>query len=152
MGQFAASQFVDLSDDEKLSRPSFESFQDGIIFGSTATVTSGEQISTAKYETVFIPDIPRPGPRTRLPLGLALLAHSLEVGAIARSGLHYATLHDGADQRVTVADPSFRVVAADTLTAVADDAGPFASATAAYAAAARKGGRLLVVDAHEVAA
>src|SRR4029078_12882929 len=33
MVQFAASQFVDLADDEKLSRPSFESFQDGIIFG-----------------------------------------------------------------------------------------------------------------------
>ena len=29
-GQFAASQFTDLSDDERLSRPSFESYQDGI--------------------------------------------------------------------------------------------------------------------------
>ncbi|MEO8453288.1 MAG: DUF6603 domain-containing protein, partial [Gemmatimonadota bacterium] len=146
MGQFAASQFIDLADDEKLSRPSFESFQDGITFGSMTTVMSSEQVSTADYETVFIPD----NHRRRGPFDLLLFAHALEVGAIARSGLHFATLNNGADQRVTLADASFRVVAADTMTS-ADAGTAFASATAAYAAAGAVGGRMLVVSAHEVA-
>jgi hypothetical protein len=146
-GLFAASQFEDLSDDEKLSRPSFEPFQDGVAFGAAQTATSAEQVSTASYETVFIPDEQR---RTD-PLHLSLLVHALEVGAITRSGLHRALLLDGPDQRVRLSDEVYRVVAADTLTASAAAPGAFTSTTAATAAASAAGGPLLVVGAHEVA-
>jgi hypothetical protein len=145
-GLFAASQFQDLSDDEKLSRPSFEPFQDGVAFGAAQTATSAEQVSTASYETVFIPE----EQRSTGPLHLGLLVHALEVGAIARSGLHRAEFLDGPDQRVRLFDETYRVVAADTLTATGAAPGTFTSATAAYTAASAAGGPLLVVGAHEV--
>lgn len=148
VGQFAIAQFQDLSDDQKLSRPSFEGFQDGIAFGSTDTVLSAEQASTATYETVFIPELTR----STGPLHGSLLVHALDVGAIARSGLHTATLSDGPDQRVRVAETSYRVASADTLATSATAAGTFGTATAAYAAAAAGGGRVVVVEAHEVTA
>jgi hypothetical protein len=147
-GQFAIAQFQDLSDDEKLSRPSFEPFQDGIAFGASGTVLSNEQQSMATYETVFIPELQR---RTE-PINGLLLVHALDVGAIARSGLHTAKLFDGPDQRVSVADTTYRVASADTLATSALAEGTFGSATAAHAAAtAAADGRVIVVEAHEVA-
>jgi hypothetical protein len=146
-GKFAISQFQDLSDDEKLSRPSFESFQDGIAFGSDTVVLSKERTSTATYETVFIPELQR---RTD-PLHGLLMLHAIEVGAIARSGLHTAALNDGPDQRVRVADTTYRVASTDTLATSATAQGTFTSSTAAYAAAAADG-RVVVVEAHEVTA
>ncbi len=148
MGQFASAQFQDLSDDEKLSRPSFESFQDGVAFGAGANVRSATQQSTPTYETVFIPDLQR---RTDK-LHELLFLHALDVGAIARSGLHTARLFDGPDQRVRVADTTYRVASAETLATSTAAPAAFGSATAAYAAAAAGGGRLVVVEAHEVAA
>jgi hypothetical protein len=147
-GQFAASQFQDLSDDERLSRPSFEPFQDGVAFGAAQTVVSGEQVSTASYETIFIPDERRHVGK----LDLLLLAHAIDFGVIARSGLHRATLHDGADQRVRLSDTAFRVVAADTLAASATTPEAFGSAAAAFAAAGAAGERVVVVEEHEALA
>lgn len=144
-GRFAASQFQELSDDERLSRPSFESFQDGVAFGSAQTVISAAQVSTSSYETIFIPDERRHVGK----LDLTLLAHGLDFGAISRSGLHRAALHDGTDQRVRVFDPAYRVVAADTLAASPAAPGAFGSAAAAFAAADATAERVVVVEAHE---
>lgn len=148
IGKFAIAQFQDLSDDEKLSRPSFEPFQDGVAFGAAGVVLSKEKTSTATYETVFIPELQR---RTDTLHGLLML-HALDLGAIARSGLHTATLYDGPDQRVRMADTNYRVASSETLATSATAQGTFTSATAAYAAAAAADGRVVVVEAHEVTA
>jgi hypothetical protein len=148
MGQFASAQTQDLTDDEKLSRPSFELFQDGIAFGAAQMATSAEHVSTVSYETVFIPD-----ERSRLDhLDLSLLAHALKAGAIARSRLHTAKLHDGPDQRVRLFDESYRVVVADTLATSVAAPATFGSATEAYAVAKAAGDRVVVVGAHEAVA
>ena len=149
IGKFAIAQFQDLSDDQKLSKPSFEPFQDGIAFGASGVKLSREQTSTATYETVFIPELQR---RAADPLDGLLMLHALEVGAIARSGLHTATLNDGPDQRVRVADSTYRVASSDSLATSATVQGTYSSATAAYAAAAAADGRVVVVEAHEVTA
>jgi hypothetical protein len=146
-GHFAAAQFQDLSDDEKLSRPSFEPFQDGLAFGAAQLVISADQVATASYETVFVPD----GGRHVGPLDARLLVHALEVGAIARAGGHQARLYDGPDQRVRMTAAAYRIVVADTLTAAPDLAQTFTSAAAAHAAAATAGRRVVVVEAHEMA-
>ena len=146
IGKFAIAQFQDLSDDQKLSRPSFEPFQDGIAFGAADVVLSKETMSTATYETVFIPELQR---RTDTLHGLLML-HALDVGAIARSGLHTAALYDGPDQRVRLADTNYRVASSETLATSATAQGTFSSATAAFAAAAAADGRVVVVEAHEV--
>jgi hypothetical protein len=148
IGKFAVAEFQDLSDDERLSRPSFEPFQDGVAFGAAATKRSKEQPTTATYETVFIPD----EQRHTSPLHSRLLVHAVDLGAIARSGLHVAALNDGPDQRVRLADQAYRVASAETLAASAAAPDTFASATAAVAAAGRADGRVVVVEAHEVLA
>lgn len=145
-GKFAAAQFIDLTDDQRLSRPSFESYQDGLVFGSGAMTHPAPVPTTAAYETVFIPD----GHRLRVPMLATLLAHGLGAGAVARSGLHFATLHDGAEQRVTLAEPSYRVVLADTLGADAAAPQAFSSSAAAFATAHGLGATAVVVGAHEV--
>lgn len=144
-GLFAASQFFDLSDDEKLSRPSFESFQDGVVFGSRQITHSAAQPTTADYETVFIPD----GRRHRGTLDAGVLLHAIAVNSVARSGLHQASLFDGPDQRVRLSGGGYRVVDASTLTAVAGQPQIFTSMAAAVAAAGADPG-LVVVGAHEV--
>ncbi len=144
-GRFAVAEFQDLSDDEKLARPSFEPLQDGIAFGAERTIVSAEQFVTAAYETVFVPDDERHGGGV---VDRAIFLHALQLGAIGRSERHRARLHDGVDQRVRVVGSRFEVVAADTLVAVATT-GAFGSATEAHAAAADGGGRVLVVAAHE---
>jgi hypothetical protein len=148
LGKFAVAEFQDLTDGERLSRPSFESFQDGVAFGAAAMKRSMERTTTATYETVFIPD----EQRHTSPLHSRLLLHALDVGAIARAGLHTATLNDGPDQRVRLKDQTYRVASADTLGGVAPAPDAFGSATAAFAAAAQADGRLVVVQAHEVVA
>jgi len=146
MGQFAAAQFNELNDDQKLSRPSFESYQDGVSFGASTLTHSGEQLTTSAYETVFIPEMQR---RPPISLHASLFAHALEVGSVARSGLHFARLFDGPDQRVSVSDATYRVVAADTLQAASTD--KFGSTAAAYAQAGSfKQQRVLVVGTHEM--
>jgi hypothetical protein len=145
-GQFAAAQFNDLEDAQKLSRPSFEAYQDGVSFGATTTVLSAERTATANYETVFVPRTPN---RRRGPLDARLLMHALEFGAVARSGLHFATLYDGPSQRVTLSDATYRVAAADTLQAATPQT--YASSAAAHAvASALDPRRVLVVGAHEL--
>ena len=144
-GQFAASEFQDLSEDEKLSRPSFEPFQDGVVFGEARTVTSAEQVGSASYETIFVPD----ERRHVGPFEGTLLLYALEFGAIARAGRHQARLYDGADQRVRVSAADYRVVDADTLVAVPGASQSFASATAARAAASAAGTGAVVVEVHE---
>jgi hypothetical protein len=148
VGKFAVAEFQDLSDDERLSRPSFEPFQDGVAFGAAATTRSQPKTTTATYETVFIPD----EQRHTGPLHSRLLVHALDVGAIARAELHVAALNDGPDQRVRLKDQTYRVASADTLGAAAAAPGAFGSATAAFAAVDRADGRVVVVEAHEVVA
>ena len=147
-GTFAMAQFIDLDDDQKLSRPSFESYQDGLIFGSDAMTHPAPQPTPASYETVFIPD---GSAKVRSAMIGVLLAHGLDFGSVARSGLHFATLHDGPDQRVTVAEPSYQVVAAGTLAASAAAPQAFASSAAAFAMADSIGPGVLVVGVHEAA-
>jgi hypothetical protein len=146
-GHFAAAQFTDLTDDQKLSRPSFESYQDGISFGATGTVLSSENAVAASYETVIIPSQRR---APRVALDPRLFAHGLTVGSVARSGLHFASLNDGSGQRVTLTDPTYRVAAADTLTSLTPQ--PVASSALAHQIAAGMANqrRVLVVGAHEV--
>ena len=58
---FAAAQFLELSDDEKLSRPSFESMEAGITFGANEITFSDKpadwlEVKTIEFETWLIDD------------------------------------------------------------------------------------------------
>src|SRR4029079_16840599 len=53
--QFAAAQFFEMSDDEKLARPSFELMEAGLQFGADALAhSSAVSTTTFAYETSII--------------------------------------------------------------------------------------------------
>jgi hypothetical protein len=145
-GKFAAAQFIDFTDDQLLTRPSFEPFQDGISVGSTSmSVAPPIPDRAARYETVFIPD----NRKYSGSFNRAFLKHALMYGAIARSGLHATRLNDTDEPLVTVNGPAFKVVAADSLIAPGDFEETFSSASEAFAAAGASPDDLVIVGVHE---
>lgn len=154
-GRFPRAQYLDLSDDEKLSSPSFERFQDGISIGAEG-VLSGPAVSTEpEWETILVGV---EAPRVKVPLALRHLGWALAEGAVARSGLHRATLDAGPDQRVSLAPQRAAVVDTNAMQAAADVLAAPAGWTAAEQALAAlaaedptRAANLQVVEAHEVA-
>jgi hypothetical protein len=58
---FAVGEFLDLKDEEKLARPSFESFDSGVVISSSAYSTGTLQASfDSDYETVWLGEPLRP--------------------------------------------------------------------------------------------
>ncbi|HKS10896.1 MAG TPA: DUF6603 domain-containing protein [Pyrinomonadaceae bacterium] len=61
---FAPAQFIEMSDDQKLSRPSFESMEAGVAFGSEEIDFSDDaadwlEVKTIEFETWLIDDDPK---------------------------------------------------------------------------------------------
>jgi Family of unknown function (DUF6603) len=90
---FAPAQFLDLSDDEKLSAPSFEAMKAGVTFGGAGAIlpTNDTDILEEKgiqYDTKIIDKAGRP-PRDAAPFTVspAALDRHLLLGAAARSEL-----------------------------------------------------------------
>lgn len=129
---FARAQFLDLTDEEKLTRPSFEPFQAGIEVGAPghvpppAATCRGRSVA---HEVVYLepgdPDPPVVGGRFRFDL---LRVHEVAIatvdevgwqvrlGASGRSPLRRDARAAGpARPKVEVAAPSFEVVDAATL-------------------------------------
>lgn len=153
-GQFARAQYFDLTDDEKLSAPSYEPFQAGIELASETVRLGLARQTDVKYETILVgAETPQP------PSGLDLshLAWVVASGAVGRSGLHDVQVNAGPDQSVRIAPrasvvvdtatmrPATDVLASAATRTVAEQA--LASVAAADPARAR---RLQVVGAHEV--
>jgi hypothetical protein len=68
---FAAGQFLDLSEDEKLSRPSFERMHAGVIVGSDAVSVGARSLPNTDYETrVVSPEGDRREPLVLEPVAL----------------------------------------------------------------------------------
>jgi hypothetical protein len=56
--QFAPGQFLNLSDADKLSRPSFESYDAGVTIGSGAILSGQDSPRTVTYREFYIDDLP----------------------------------------------------------------------------------------------
>jgi hypothetical protein len=137
---FAAAQFEDLSDTEKLSRPSFERMDAGMSVGHDA-LTAGTSVGAKlEYETIIL-DAPwqrREGPRYRVAQDLQLLM--LEQGASARSPLRSTGLNKfavAAPPKVALTDDRFVIATTEDATAVPG-----------WATAATKGAALAALAEH----
>jgi hypothetical protein len=93
---FAPAQFFEMTDDEKLSRPSFESMNAGLGFGSngvdfTANADDWLEISSIDFETITIDkdtdESRSSGPDKLYTLTPALLAKQSRFGAAGSAGL-----------------------------------------------------------------
>ncbi len=160
---FAPAQFFDLSDTDKLSRPSFELHDSGVLM-SGGLVTIGSSLpKTIDYETFFIDTpgairvdegVPQPFPWTVIEA--VLLTGPAARKTISRAGNRRYT---APGNPITVAEPAFVLV--DT-TALTPQGAPspgkttysdvHAMLTGALAASPDKRGSLQIIATHELVA
>ncbi len=131
--EFAPAQFVEMSDDEKLSRPAFESFPAGCTDIGTVAVKYDSRLNVATdfgYETVLIDakDVPRPNAKTRgedgantYRLATGLMEALALRGAAGRSPLKNrgSARFAGPKQALGIQEPAFVVASTRDLGAAA---------------------------------
>jgi hypothetical protein len=148
---FAAAQFFEMSDDEKLARPSFERMEAGLQFATGGlTHSSSVATTTFEYETSVI-DVPlrtvkRLPTRYRIDEEKLLALAGNGAAAFAATG---SARFAGPKLGISVADESYTVASRDDLTALDGSEGSYSEALEA----GRKNpdGRTQVVRSSEVA-
>jgi hypothetical protein len=154
-GQFARAQYFELTDDEKLSAPSFEPLQAGIELASETVRPGLARRTDVEYETILV-GVEAPQPPSGL--DLSHLTWVVASGAVGRSGLHDSQVHAGPAQSVRLAPSTSVVVDTATMQPATDVLAAAATRTIAEQALASvaaadpgRASRLQVVGAHEVA-
>ena len=147
---FARGEYLDLSEEEKLSKPSFERFPAGVVAATADFEVPTTQIAfEPEWETVFLGE---PRPSERLVLDATMLVAHAAFGAVARSELRTTErLVPEVAVKVSVAEPAFTVTTV-AAPGVAIDGAPAATFTQATQHAAAAGRRVLVTDLAEILA
>jgi hypothetical protein len=92
---FAPGQFLDLSQDDKLTRPAFETMQAGLTIAAAGVLFGTATETDTKYETVIVhQQQSRRGLLFHMPLGLAtaMAAHGATARAAVRADTRYAAV------------------------------------------------------------
>jgi hypothetical protein len=156
---FAPAQFFELSDEEKLARPSFERHDAGLRLGAVPVASGSSVAKDIDYETFYV-DAPGGPQRTDPPAGFWLvdLQAIREVGSAARAASTRTAnrRYQTPGNPIRVQEPAFVVVDADTLLPVGPAAGTVYSDAQALLngePARDPGGRgaLQIVATHEMA-
>jgi hypothetical protein len=155
-GQFARAQYFDLTDDEKLSAPSYEPLQDGIELASDAVRPGLARRTDVEYETILVG---ADAPKRPSKLDVSHLRWAVASGAVGRSGLHDTVVNAGPDQSVRFAHPASLIVDTTTMQPASDVLASASTLSVAEQALSdlastdpARAQRLQVVGAHEVAA
>jgi hypothetical protein len=113
--EFAPAQFFDMSDAEKLSRPSFDEFDAGVaIGGDPLPHTDAMQQREVQYEVIYLPE--RHPVRRRFGMPVNLAGFSILGAAASRSPLSRATTSPSPlSELVSVRRDRYAVVSADNL-------------------------------------
>ncbi len=129
---FAPAQFFAMSDDEKISSPSFVDMDAGLVFGSEAVVFAPAQAvaSPLEYETVLI-DEEAPAnapPAERYPLHPERLLQHARLGAVARAPIRHLGLNrfrtPDVPQAVALRAPNWVIASVDDAKTVAAETQP----------------------------
>ena len=122
---FAAAQFEDMSDADKLSRPSFESMQAGVEVAS-ASVHLGPSIAAPlEYETEYVDAQHGPRLRTRFLLPLWMQTGRLQNSAYSQKGLNAAgTRAYAAPRKLSQSEEQYVVVSTGDLSVRSDVTAP----------------------------
>jgi len=152
---FAPAQFFELTEEEKLARPSFERHDAGVrVAASPDLVTIGAPVAikTTEYETFYIDEpggaVRQDPVRVKPPLGDLVVL--LPFGAAKLATIESARgRYQAAGHPIRVAEPAFVVVDKSTLTS--SGIGPAAGATVSNLHALIAGNRnLQIVAVHEM--
>jgi len=131
---FAAGQFIDLSDADKLSRPSFESYHAGAKIGSKNLCSGPDSARDVTYDEYFIDDPNSCSRHSPLPYLMPADVHIAlsRQGAAFTAGARYSGLNKyqngPATPAVTAGDPSYVVASTDDLS-IRQDISPRTGAT-----------------------
>jgi hypothetical protein len=164
--QFAPAQFFELSDDEKLAAPSFETMDAGLVFGDQAVSFDAGQIVAAplQYEQIVVDDLAAPPPppaqappRQTFTLRADRLLALSDSGAAARAPLRSVgrarfRAADGSPA-ATLQPPAWRIVSlTDGAPAAVDPSvKTWSEHLAAVSTLNRAGATWQIVPAHELA-
>jgi hypothetical protein len=146
---FAAGEFVDLSSDERLSRPAFESFVAGVSTGAESVTHGAPTTADLAYEEIVLgPDGPLDDTPPVRPILVGVLSHAFGLGPAAMSPLRRDEAAGAlrAEPLVTLSSATRVLVDAATLVPVA---GAPAGETETELRQAAGGAAVLVVDAYE---
>ncbi len=106
---FARAEFLDLSEEDKLSKPSFERFRSGVAVSTDAfAVPASQVVFEPEWETLNLSQ-PAP-PQRHFVLASALVLHA-QLGAVAQSGINAARRLKTDAPTLSVATAGFAVVA-----------------------------------------
>ncbi|HKE79266.1 MAG TPA: hypothetical protein VKB54_08165, partial [Solirubrobacteraceae bacterium] len=147
---FASGEFVDLSSDERLSRPAFESFVAGVSTGADRVTHGAPTTADLSYEEIVLgPDGPLDDTPPVRPVLVGVLSHAFGLGPAALSPLRRDEAAGAlrAEPLVTLSSATRVLVDAATLAPVG---GAAAGATETELRQAASGAAMLVVDAYEV--
>lgn len=119
--EFAPAQFFNLSDAEKLSRPSFSSFESGVTLGGDVTArTDWMRSRDVAYEVIYIPE--HAPIRIRYNLSQNLSRFALGGSAVSKSALSQAKKSGSPlSDRVVYQPETYAVASTDDLTLHAAD-------------------------------
>jgi hypothetical protein len=160
---FAAAQFLTLSDDDKLSRPSFERYDAGLNIGTPAIVAGSDSPRTVMYQERYV-DTPTGFSRFTRKVALAANVHAalIRQGAGAMSPVQNTGilkyLNGPAVAAITSREPVYVVAQVDDLS-VRPDIGSMQGATFFQVTAAlnshlashpEDAGMLQIIPVHEV--
>jgi hypothetical protein len=157
---FAPGEYLNLSDDQKLSRPAFEPMRSGCRLQSAATSGGTRTVTAFDYRTIVIDEPDRAVARewtAKTPMALDAAMRAAAHGPAARCELRGdgQARFTGPDQVVSVSAPAYVIASTETLTAGAAPA-TYVGAEEARRAAdeTARGGRapVQVIGAHEVLA
>jgi len=139
---FAPAQFQQLTDSQKLARPSFEQYQSGVRFGSSKAMAGSTRQSTIDYKSQVVDTIPAPkatamaqaatlvaGPD--YPLSGASLESQIPTGAAARAkgNTTGSAKYAGVASPVAAAQPTYVIAgASDLLQPSGTDQGTYSQA------------------------
>ncbi len=124
---FARAQFIEISDEQKLSAPSFEKFASGVTVGSDDFLAASEVVSAdLDFETAYLnPDDPMH--RTvkagivSLGIGKAALLLQAQHGAAAKSALRNTrALRPATSRKIKLNEPPLAVTNANTHSSAVD--------------------------------
>lgn len=128
--EFAPAEFLELSDAEKLSRPSFERFHGGVQISSTDRLVADDVVAVSvEYEQIIV-DRAQPSRHLgRAQVDSAVLGRLAQAGAIGRSMLARNQRFVPRSPTVTVAPETYTVVSSiDLAPAIASRALTYAEA------------------------
>ncbi len=148
---FARGEFIDVSEEDKLAKPSFERFDAGVVVSTDDFVVPAAAASQVVFEPeweteILGEDTPRP-PLVFVPAA-SLILHA-QLGAVALSSINAERRLVADTAKVTVSAAGFGVAAQAAPSVVA--AGGQLSYTAAEQLSAATPGATFVVDAAELA-